>query len=170
MFTLQTGPINGSFVCVNVGRSCVFTLPSSGWAQELITRVWRRSQTVCCDVLSHVIKLCSSERLDNTSSFFHLAVCGQMPLNIKWEREQCALVNSEPVFLLLTGIISYLLNHPPAMQILSHTHTHLQHATYWTHIQSSGKFASKPHSRELPDELNASCIMVKYNYFYLVVC
>lgn len=80
-----------------LGRSCVFTLPSSGGAQELITRVWRRSQTVCCDVLSHVIKLCSSERLDNTSSFFHLAVCGQMPLNIKWEREQSALVNSEPV-------------------------------------------------------------------------
>uniref|UniRef100_A0A8C2KVU5 Si:dkeyp-117b11.1 n=1 Tax=Cyprinus carpio TaxID=7962 RepID=A0A8C2KVU5_CYPCA len=42
---------------------------------------------------------------------------------------------------------------------LSHTHTHLQHATYWTHIQSSGRFAFKPHSRELPDELNASCIM-----------
>lgn len=154
-------------LCVNVGRSCVFTLPSSGWAQELITRVWRRSQTVCCDVLSHVIKLCSSERLDNTSSFFHLAVCGQMPLNIKWEREQSALVNSEPVEGL--SVINRD-NHPPAMQILSHTRTHLQHATYWTHIQSSGKFASKPHSRELPDELNASCIMVKYNYLYLVVC
>ncbi|XP_050974040.1 B-cell linker protein [Labeo rohita] len=45
------------------------------------------------------------------------------------------------------------------MQILKHTHIDLQHATYWPHVQSSGRFASKPHSRELPDELNASCIM-----------
>lgn len=54
------------------------------------------------------------------------------------------------------------------MQILKHTHIDLQHATYWPHVQSSGRFASKPHSRELPDELNASCIMVKYHYFFVL--
>ncbi len=44
---------------------------------------------------------------------------------------------------------------------------HLQHATYWPHIQSSRRFAYRPHSRELPDEMNASHIVVKSNYLYL---
>lgn len=92
----------------------------------------------------------SSERLDNTTSFWHLPVCGQVPLNIKQGREQSASVSS------------YLLNHPPALQILS-----LTHSTYWPHIHSSRRFASKPHNRELPDELNTSRIVVKSNYLYL---
>jgi len=45
----------------------------------------------------------------------------------------------------LLMIISYLLNHPTALQILKLTHTHRQHAN----IQSSGIFASKPHRGEL---------------------
>lgn len=56
-----------------------------------------QTQTVSFDVLSHVTKLCSSERLDNTSSFWQRSVCGQMHLNIRREREQSALVNLEPV-------------------------------------------------------------------------